>query len=236
MSKRVHIYDESSESIDPVLEDLLLKPKKPAVPRYHVYLLVDPLYNPLQAIDSSSPARSSSSATVSGHKRSAADFDSIPELNILAGIPLSHTLHANGCLQALTDPETEVLWRHCAGTMSKMQAGLMDVGVKPKLKDYIIPPPAPLIDAAEFGKWSFYRAIIAEFVATLLFLYITLATVIGASRNSGCAGVGILGIAWSFGGMIFVLVYCIAGISGNIKHSSTCWSFSSHESWIIRAI
>lgn len=88
------------------------------------------------------------------------------------------------------------------------------VGLKPKLKDYFIPPKAPLIDVAEFGKWAFYRAIIAEFVATMLFLYITIATVIGASRNAGCAGVGILGIAWSFGGMIFVLVYCIAGISG----------------------
>ena len=91
-----------------------------------------------------------------------------------------------------------------------------DVGVEPGYpsKDYTDPPPAPLIDAAEFARWSFYRAIIAEFVATLLFLYITIATVIGASRNAGCAGVGILGIAWAFGGMIFVLVYCTAGISG----------------------
>jgi aquaporin PIP len=91
-----------------------------------------------------------------------------------------------------------------------------DVGVEPGFpaKDYTDPPPAPLIDIAEFGRWSFYRAIIAEFVATLLFLYITIATVIGASRNAGCAGVGLLGIAWAFGGMIFVLVYCTAGISG----------------------
>jgi aquaporin PIP len=91
-----------------------------------------------------------------------------------------------------------------------------DVGVEPGYpsKDYTDPPPAPLIDATEFARWSFYRAIIAEFVATLLFLYITIATVIGASRNAGCAGVGILGIAWAFGGMIFVLVYCTAGISG----------------------
>ncbi|KAK4766310.1 hypothetical protein SAY87_007952 [Trapa incisa] len=28
-------------------------------------------------------------------------------------------------------------------------------------------------------KWSFYRAIIAEFVTTLLFLYVTVLTVIG---------------------------------------------------------
>jgi aquaporin PIP len=91
-----------------------------------------------------------------------------------------------------------------------------NVGVEPGFpsKDYTDPPPAPLVDAVEFGRWSFYRAIIAEFVATLLFLYITIATVIGASNNPGCAGVGLLGIAWAFGGMIFVLVYCTAGISG----------------------
>ncbi|CAI9766317.1 unnamed protein product [Fraxinus pennsylvanica] len=84
-------------------------------------------------------------------------------------------------------------------------------------KDYQDPPPAPLIDPEELTKWSFYRAIIAEFVATLLFLYITVLTVIGYKSQSAtdeCGGVGILGIAWAFGGMIFVLVYCTAGISG----------------------
>ncbi|VAH49794.1 unnamed protein product [Triticum turgidum subsp. durum] len=44
-------------------------------------------------------------------------------------------------------------------------------------KDYSDPPPAPLFDAEELTKWSLYRAVIAEFVATLLFLYITVATV-----------------------------------------------------------
>ena len=83
-------------------------------------------------------------------------------------------------------------------------------------KDYVDPPPAPLLDMAELGKWSFYRALIAEFVATLLFLYVTVATVIGHKKQTGpCDGVGLLGIAWAFGGMIFVLVYCTAGISGN---------------------
>ncbi|PKI68147.1 hypothetical protein CRG98_011446, partial [Punica granatum] len=87
-------------------------------------------------------------------------------------------------------------------------------------KDYHDPPPAPLVDAEEFIQWSFYRAIIAEFIATLLFLYITVLTVIGyksqTDPNLGadqCGGVGILGIAWAFGGMIFILVYCTAGIS-----------------------
>lgn len=88
-------------------------------------------------------------------------------------------------------------------------------------KDYHDPPPAPLIDAEELTKWSFYRALIAEFIATLLFLYVTVLTVIGYSIQTDvkaggdeCGGVGILGIAWAFGGMIFVLVYCTAGISG----------------------
>ncbi|CAN1304689.1 Aquaporin PIP2-2 [Linum perenne] len=82
-------------------------------------------------------------------------------------------------------------------------------------KDYQDPPPAPLIDAEELTQWSLYRAVIAEFIATLLFLYITVLTVIGyKSQVDPCGGVGILGIAWAFGGMIFVLVYCTAGISG----------------------
>ncbi|GMP70442.1 hypothetical protein CsSME_00029295 [Camellia sinensis var. sinensis] len=88
-------------------------------------------------------------------------------------------------------------------------------------KDYHDPPPAPLVDVVEPTKWSFYRAIIAEFIATLLFLYITVLTVIGYKSQidpiknpDQCGGVGILGIAWAFGGMIFVLVYCTAGISG----------------------
>ncbi|CAN6288343.1 unnamed protein product [Urochloa humidicola] len=86
-------------------------------------------------------------------------------------------------------------------------------------KDYIDPPPAPLVNAGELGKWSLYRAAIAEFVATLLFVYVTLATVIGHKRQSESSqpcggGAGVLGVAWSFGGMIFVLVYCTAGVSG----------------------
>ncbi|VAH35290.1 unnamed protein product [Triticum turgidum subsp. durum] len=52
-------------------------------------------------------------------------------------------------------------------------------------------------------------------MATFLFLYVTILTVMGYSgATSKCASVGIQGIAWSFGGMIFALVYCTAGISG----------------------
>ncbi|KAI5584516.1 hypothetical protein POPTR_006G098100v4 [Populus trichocarpa] len=82
-------------------------------------------------------------------------------------------------------------------------------------KDYTEPPPAPLYQPGEWLSWSFYRAGIAEFVATFLFLYITVLTVMGVARSSTkCSTVGIQGIAWAFGGMIFVLVYCTAGISG----------------------
>jgi len=82
-------------------------------------------------------------------------------------------------------------------------------------KDYKEPPPAPLFEPSELTSWSFYRAGIAEFVATFLFLYITILTVMGVNRSeSKCKTVGIQGIAWSFGGMIFALVYCTAGISG----------------------
>uniref|UniRef100_M1BVL3 Plasma intrinsic protein 2,1 n=1 Tax=Solanum tuberosum TaxID=4113 RepID=M1BVL3_SOLTU len=144
----------------------------------------------------------------------------------------------------------------------------IEVGTEYAPKDYQDPPPAPLIDPEELGKWSFYRAIIAEFIATLLFLYITVLTVIGYnsqnstdqcggvatllflyitvltvigynSQNSTdqCGGVGILGIAWAFGGMIFVLVYCTAGISGgHINPAVTFGLFLARKVSLVRAI
>ncbi|XP_075515975.1 putative aquaporin PIP-type pTOM75 [Primulina tabacum] len=90
------------------------------------------------------------------------------------------------------------------------------------LKDYSEPPPAPLFEPGELKSWSFYRAGIAEFVATFLFLYISILTVMGVNRaNNKCASVGIQGIAWAFGGMIFALVYCTAGISGFVEDRTT---------------
>ena len=84
-------------------------------------------------------------------------------------------------------------------------------------KDYKEPPPAPLFEHGELQSWSFWRAGIAEFVATFLFRYITVLTVMGVNRApSKCPSVGIQGIAWAFGGMIFALVYCTAGISGHL--------------------
>ncbi|XWS32174.1 hypothetical protein CRYUN_Cryun23aG0138200 [Craigia yunnanensis] len=82
-------------------------------------------------------------------------------------------------------------------------------------KDYKEPPPAPLFVHGELQSWSFWRAWIAEFVATFLFLYVTVLTVMGVNRApSKCARVGIQGIAWAFGGMVFALFYFTAGISG----------------------
>jgi aquaporin PIP len=51
----------------------------------------------------------------------------------------------------------------------------------------------------ELSSYSFYRAGIAEFVATYLFLYVTvLTTVMGVSKSpSKCGTVGIQGIAWA---------------------------------------
>ncbi|KAK4343597.1 hypothetical protein RND71_036691 [Anisodus tanguticus] len=105
-------------------------------------------------------------------------------------------------------------------------------------KDYKEPPPAPLFEPGELMSWSFYRAGIAEFVATFLFLYITVLTVMGVSKSeSKCATVGIQGIAWAFGGMIFALVYCTAGISGgHINPSVTFGLFLARKLSLTRAL
>ncbi|VAI63443.1 unnamed protein product [Triticum turgidum subsp. durum] len=106
-------------------------------------------------------------------------------------------------------------------------------------KDYKEPPPAPFFEAGELTSWSFYRAGIAEFLATFLFLYISVLTVMGVVGNpsgSKCGTVGIQGIAWSFGGMIFVLVYCTAGISGgHINPAVTFGLFLARKLSLTRA-
>ncbi|XP_054825691.1 aquaporin PIP1-3 [Prosopis cineraria] len=104
-------------------------------------------------------------------------------------------------------------------------------------KDYKEPPPAPLFEPGELKSWSFYRAGIAEFVATFLFLYITILTVMGVKRSPKCASVGIQGIAWAFGGMIFALVYCTAGISGgHINPAVTFGLFLARKLSLTRAV
>ncbi|KAG5607892.1 hypothetical protein H5410_029384 [Solanum commersonii] len=109
-------------------------------------------------------------------------------------------------------------------------------------KDYHEPPPAPFIGAAELKKWALYRALIAEFVATLLLLYIGMLTIIGnvseiAKNDDPCSGVGLLGIAWALGGMVFILVYCTAGISGgHINPAVTFGLFLSRKISLIRGL
>ncbi|KAH9672828.1 putative aquaporin PIP1-2 [Citrus sinensis] len=103
------------------------------------------------------------------------------------------------------------------------------------VKDYTEPPPAPLFEPGELSSWSFYRAGIAEFVATFLFLYITVLTVMGVSKSkSKCSTVGIQGIAWAFGGMIFALVYCTAG--GHINPAVTFGLFLARKLSLTRAV
>jgi aquaporin PIP len=90
-----------------------------------------------------------------------------------------------------------------------------DVTPSPGKKPYLDAPDHPFVDQAEFPRWAFWRAGIAEFMSSLLFLYVTIQTVVGHHRPADpCLSVGTQGIAWAFGGMIFVLVYCTAGISG----------------------
>nr|POE66465.1 putative aquaporin pip1-2 [Quercus suber] len=105
-------------------------------------------------------------------------------------------------------------------------------------KDYKEPPPAPLFEPGELTSWSFYRAGIAEFVATFLFLYITILTVMGVVKSpTKCSTVGIQGIAWAFGGMIFALVYCTAGISGgHINPAVTFGLFLARKLSLTRAV
>nr|BAF63508.1 plasma membrane intrinsic protein [Potamogeton distinctus] len=119
-----------------------------------------------------------------------------------------------------------------------MTKEVTEEAVHTPVKDYCDPPPAPFFDASELKLWSFYRAAIAEFIATLLFLYVTVATAIGNSKQQNpCEGVGLLGIAWAFGGMIFILVYCTAGISGgHINPAVTFGLFLARKVSLPRAL
>ncbi|CAI9091046.1 OLC1v1025965C1 [Oldenlandia corymbosa var. corymbosa] len=124
--------------------------------------------------------------------------------------------------------------------------GMMEAGrALSSNKDYQDPPPTPFIDMEELSSWSFYRAIIAEFTATFLFLYVLALTIIGYQSQThpspgkvdSCAGVGLLGISWAAGGTIFVLVYCTAGISGgHINPAVTFGLFLARKVSLVRAL
>jgi len=65
------------------------------------------------------------------------------------------------------------------------------------------------IDIMEEMNSAFWRSVFGEFLATLMFLYITMSTVM--FRNNTC---NIIDAAWAFGGSIILLVYSFAGVSG----------------------
>ncbi|CAD6268489.1 unnamed protein product [Miscanthus lutarioriparius] len=112
-----------------------------------------------------------------------------------------------------------------------------EFAAKAKYRD---PPPALLLDTSELKKWCLYRALIAEFMATLIFLYVSIATVIGYKNQSmaeACTGVGFLGVAWSFGATIFILVYCTSGISGgHINPAVTFGLFVGRKLSLVRTL
>ncbi|KAK6137381.1 hypothetical protein DH2020_028894 [Rehmannia glutinosa] len=94
-------------------------------------------------------------------------------------------------------------------------------------KDYKEPPPAPLFEPGELKSWSFYRAGIAEFMATFLFLYITILTVMGVGRAPNkCASVGgHINPAVTFGlflarklsltrALFYIVMQCLGAICG----------------------
>ncbi|KAH7437637.1 hypothetical protein KP509_05G082100 [Ceratopteris richardii] len=134
--------------------------------------------------------------------------------------------------------ELRRVWHRETGERVSGERELEDEeGRREPMKDYEDPPPAALISTEELVLWSFYRAIIAEFVATLLFLYICVATVVGVVNAASCGGVGLLGISWAFGGMIFILVYCTAGISGgHINPAVTFGLFLARKVSLPRAV
>ncbi|KAK3232423.1 hypothetical protein Dsin_004304 [Dipteronia sinensis] len=88
-------------------------------------------------------------------------------------------------------------------------------------RDFQDKPPAPFIGAAEVKKWSFYRALIAEFFGAVVFLYVTIMTMVQyrlladpLNRGDSSPAIGILGIAWTFGVAMFLVVYSTTNISG----------------------
>ncbi|MQL90309.1 hypothetical protein Taro_022900 [Colocasia esculenta] len=76
---------------------------------------------------------------------------------------------------------------------------------------------------------------------------ITILTVIGhksstdpdkvSPENANCGGIGILGFAWAFGVMIFILIYCTANISGgHINLAVTFKVFLERKVSLVRAL
>ncbi|KAF7047284.1 hypothetical protein CFC21_056229 [Triticum aestivum] len=104
------------------------------------------------------------------------------------------------------------------------------------------PPAVRALDTSELTTWSLYRALIGEFTASLVLLYVSIATVIGYRSQSSapddrCTGVGYLGVAWSFGATVSVLVYSTSGISGgHINPAVTFALFMAGKVTLVRSV
>ncbi|KAG2404694.1 Aquaporin protein [Vigna angularis] len=82
-------------------------------------------------------------------------------------------------------------------------------------KDYRETPPAPLFEPRELTSWSFYRAGIAEFVATFLFLYVTVLTVMGGHINPAVTFGLFLARKLSLTRTVFyIIMQCLGAICG----------------------
>ncbi|KAK4776087.1 hypothetical protein SAY87_024048 [Trapa incisa] len=139
----------------------------------------------------------------------------------------------------MPSPESPSLLRRSCFTNQVVEnppiAKDMEAGAELQAKDYHDPSPAPMVDVEELAKWSLYRAIIAEFTTTLIFLYITALTVIGYKiqaevSKDNCSGVGTLGIArahkscsdiWAVSGLegvsravMYIVAQCLGAICG----------------------
>ncbi|VAI84574.1 unnamed protein product [Triticum turgidum subsp. durum] len=107
---------------------------------------------------------------------------------------------------------------------------------------YWDPPTVRALDASELTTWSLYRALIGEFTASLILLYVSIATVIGYRNQSSaaderCTGVGYLGVAWSFGATVSVLVYSTSGVSGgHINPAVTFALFIAGKVTLVRSV
>jgi len=107
---------------------------------------------------------------------------------------------------------------------------------------YWNPPSVRPLDTSELSTWSLYRALIGEFTASLILLYVSIATVIGYKNQSSpaderCTGVGYLGVAWSFGATVSVLVYSTSGVSGgHINPAVTFALFVAGKVTLVRSV
>ncbi|KAL2902537.1 putative aquaporin PIP1-4 [Bienertia sinuspersici] len=112
------------------------------------------------------------------------------------------------------------------------------LGTEAPTNDYVEPPPTPLYEPQELISWAFYRAGITEFMASFMYLYVSILTIISTARTPNqCHSIGVQGVAWAFGGMIFALVYCTAGISGgHINPAVTFGLFLARKLSLTRTI